>query len=367
MVMPFKLGTGTGGSSGSASLAILKDGDSVSGAFTESLAITDWDVQITNALTGANLASGSTSGNSFDIACDTSAPLFATMYPHIDQVWTAETAIAVGKYVVATDLEAVPHLFQVATVNLPDPDFADVKVQLHFDGADNSTTFPDSSLNTKTVTRAGSTAKISATQSKFGGTSAFLNGDYLIVSADDDFIVGTGDVTIECFALAGSAPSNNGVFANNLPASQEGIAVAYTGGAWQMYANNGMHNSVAYEWPANTWIHVAYVRYQGVAKTYIGGIEMISAADTLDKTTNTMYVGAYYSAGFNWPGYIDEFIVTKRAKWTENFTPPTGPAPDVGRSGTTEPEWNLMGQTTDGDIIYDHVAALPRPVTAGPI
>jgi hypothetical protein len=79
-----------------------------------------------------------------------------------------------------------------------DPFSANVSLMLHFDGANGSTTFVDSSPNNFTVTRAGD-AVISTAQSRFGGSSVVFDGDsdYLSAGFNDAFAFGTSDFTIE--------------------------------------------------------------------------------------------------------------------------------------------------------------------------
>jgi hypothetical protein len=81
------------------------------------------------------------------------------------------------------------------------------------DGADNSTTFTDSSPTAHTVTRSGD-AKISTTQSQFGGASAYFDGtgDYLTVANSEAFNFGSGDFTIDCW-IRPAAVSAHAIFA----------------------------------------------------------------------------------------------------------------------------------------------------------
>ena len=71
---------------------------------------------------------------------------------------------------------------------------------LNFDGANNSTTFTDSSSYNHTGTAYGN-AKISITQSKFGGSSGYFDGtgDYVQFPYNSIFDLSSGDWTLEAW------------------------------------------------------------------------------------------------------------------------------------------------------------------------
>jgi hypothetical protein len=81
-----------------------------------------------------------------------------------------------------------------------DPYLSNVSLLLKMDGANNSTTFTDSSLTPKAVFANGN-AKISTAQSKFGGSSALLDGtgDYLSLAHNSGFSIESSDFTLEAW------------------------------------------------------------------------------------------------------------------------------------------------------------------------
>ncbi len=83
---------------------------------------------------------------------------------------------------------------------------------LNFDGANNSTTFTDSSIYNHTGTAYGN-AKISTTQSKFGGSSGYFDGtgDYVQYSANSSFAFGTGPFSVDFWIRAEALPSNGNI------------------------------------------------------------------------------------------------------------------------------------------------------------
>ncbi len=87
-----------------------------------------------------------------------------------------------------------------ATTTSASANSANTVLLLHADGSNGSTVFVDSGSNGKTVTAYGN-AQISTAQSKFGGASAYFdgNGDYLSVPSSDDWSFGTEAFTMEAW------------------------------------------------------------------------------------------------------------------------------------------------------------------------
>jgi hypothetical protein len=171
-------------------------------------------------------------------------------------------------------------------------------------------------------------AQISTAQSKFGGSSMYLdgNGDYLTIPNNVLFALGTGDFTIECWVYS-IAGSNNGVWqlASSAFPGTAGLAVAANGGAWTVYYGSTSQAFGFGSIGAGAWQHVALVRQSGSLYIYANGVKYtVAASDTTNYTYTTLVIGGYYSTSFLWNGYIDDFRITKGyARYTTNFTPPT--------------------------------------------
>ncbi len=102
------------------------------------------------------------------------------------------------------------------------------------DGTNGSTAFMDSGNNGKTVTAYGN-AQVSTAQSKFGGASAYFdgNGDYLSTPDSDDFYLGNNDFTLEAWVY-----KNNTGSVNIVSQDQDG---GNTFWVWGMSYSNGMY------------------------------------------------------------------------------------------------------------------------------
>ena len=209
---------------------------------------------------------------------------------------------------------------------------------LHFDGADGSTTFTDSSPVPLTYGQEYVNNTISTTQSKFGGASLFVSTDTSSgvrnSGINDKFVLGNSDFTIECWFYTTSIDDvNRGIigFADRHGIKiQNGLlsAAVYTGytGGYNIVTNT---NAVL----ANTWNHVAVVRQSTLLKLYVNGVgstsspnlgtsPLVNDGNNYFKVTQGIYQGDFISSI---SGFIDEVRFRKEAVYTGNFTPPTAP------------------------------------------
>jgi hypothetical protein len=219
--------------------------------------------------------------------------------------------------------------------------FSSISTLLHFDGANNATTFTDSSSTPKTFTAYGN-AKLSTAQSKFGNASLYLDGSNSYISAPTSaaFGMGTGDFTFEGWFYPTSTTTlfanlfNFGTYASGVLLR---IAGSGTGGDSVYFSNSQVLESLTNSnIPINAWTHVALVRSSGTVYLFINGTILYqqSSVTTNLGSTQTMTIGksAHIAAGTNsdvWTGYIDEVRVTKGvARYTSTFTPQTAAFPD---------------------------------------
>lgn len=240
----------------------------------------------------------------------------------------------------------------VATVTLTvaaatDPSFANVSLLLKADGANGSTTFIDSSVNSLAVSRFGNAA-ISTAQSKYGGSSAYFDGagDYLAVAANNAFEFGTGDFTIESWVHLTNSNTTYQMIASIAWGTGKALQIRYgdsgfghklqvtvqsTPGAvvWSTAATQATHG--------NTWVHIAFTRNSGVCRLFVDGVvqsinnginpstyPFASFTDTSNVTGNIgLAIGANRIGSSALFGYLDDVRITKGfARYTANFTPP---------------------------------------------
>jgi hypothetical protein len=194
---------------------------------------------------------------------------------------------------------------------------------LHFDGANNSTTFVDSSGSQKTLTATGESA-ISTAQSKFGGGSAIIS-ESSIVSSEIISISQGQDFAIEMWLYDfipwvnwdGRQPAaiSIGGFVLWLHDNIRGTFI-HDG---QSYLTQGWGVGVP---PANQWSHVAVTRQANTLRVFIDGVLKESTTYSSPISGVVTIGGVYTPTGGNYQGYVDEVRITKgSAQYTSNFTP----------------------------------------------
>ena len=179
------------------------------------------------------------------------------------------------------------------------------------------------------------TAKTSTAQKKFGDSSLLLDGnsDYGKCIIEP---FGTGDFTVECFVRINDKSNNQGFFqiADGWAAgSIKGPALEIRSGRWRWFYgtnSNAWHGSAG---PAanNTWYHLAFVRNGTTSTFYVDGSSVLTASDSTNYTWGHLAIGLNHDANYYFGGYIDEFRISRMARYTSNFTAPTEPFADKGK------------------------------------
>ena len=227
-----------------------------------------------------------------------------------------------------------------------DPYWTDVSLLLPMNGSNGSTTFTDASSNPLTVTANGN-AQISTAQSKFGGASGLFdgNGDYLSLgsSLPTALQIGGGDFTVEAWVYL-TATTTQSLIGNLDDGSGQGswwfsLNSTFTGlhtvgfGAAGQYFKFGTSTLTT-----NQWVHVAISRSGTSLFCFVDGVQL-GSTQTCNNFTGQYNIPTliglswhntlgYTQYPFN--GYIDDLRVTKAARYTANFTPPTAAFPTAG-------------------------------------
>ena len=226
-------------------------------------------------------------------------------------------------------------MFPLALLNASSPpvDPGLTLALLHFDGANGSITFTDSSPTPLTYTRTLSENIISTAQSKFGGASLYVgstSGACVKSSGTDDrFLLSNQNFTIECWFYDSVLVAGNKAIIG--VGDRQSIAIdngtikgnVYTGSNFEI-----VHQTTV---SAAVWNHVALVRNNGVVTLYVNGVasnttvaigttSLTNDGNNFFKMTPASYKGVVV-VGFD--GYIDEARLRLEAVYTADFTPPT--------------------------------------------
>jgi hypothetical protein len=229
----------------------------------------------------------------------------------------------------------------LAAVSAPagptDPNFANVSLLLHGDGANGSTTIIDSSPSPKTVTAFGD-AQISTAQSKFGGASILFDGsgDYLSTPHTSAYDISSGDFTIECW-IRPSVVNTTQTLISTRAGANDGFILRQTNNSlfFAFLGANVTNTTSPATLLANTWHHVAATRFGSNFRVFVdgqAGTVTTTSFNGFPSTSTTLHIGVEIVSSLNNPvnGYIDDLRITKGvARYTANFTPPTAPFPDA--------------------------------------
>jgi hypothetical protein len=213
-----------------------------------------------------------------------------------------------------------------------DPLFSNVALLLPMDGT--GSTFVDASAVPKTVAAVGATQ--SATESRWGGKSAYFSGagDYL---SFPDVGITTGNFVIEMWFKTASDVQYAQLIGNEANGGSPGFTLmtnhnSATGGQIALYRSGQLKLlSSSGDWSDNQWHHLALVRSGSALRLYLDGSLNGTGSD------GDSYDGAEYNVGRNrvysgrdMQGYIDDLRITvnsDRNYTGESITVPTAAFP----------------------------------------
>ena len=165
------------------------------------------------------------------------------------------------------------------------------------------------------------------------------NNPACLIVPSDDFALGTGDFTLECWYYRSGLGTHDDAVGNiimmtgNTPNDQNGIWLAdaqgklegrvhYGSGSWNLDITSSTTMS------ANTWYHVAMSRSGSAVKIFIDGALEASGTSSSDLTTaysNEAYIGgqgnSFGNRGIN--GYVSNARISNTALYTAAFTVPS--------------------------------------------
>ena len=191
----------------------------------------------------------------------------------------------------------------------------------------------------------------------FSGSSQWLDVDSTLGSSA--FTFGTGDVTIECWVYHNTISGTQNYYRTQGSGANAAYLFRQTSGTleWAVYNAVGTNLmqifSATGALVANTWYHVAAVRYGNIHTIYINGQVSgtpITVSYSAPATQQNIGIGrGDFSFSENMNGYISNLRVVKgTAIYTTNFATPTGILPAVANTSL------LLNVTNAADFIKDN-------------
>ena len=210
---------------------------------------------------------------------------------------------------------------------------SDTVLLLHMDGANDGTTFTDSSSNAHVMTATGNCVTKTAVK-KFGTASGYFDATsntWLRPASSSDFTLGSGDWTIEAWVNPSVSPPVGEVYNTETSSSLTKIVIvagtdydvwgSYTGSGWINPELYGKDVATGLDSPTTgNWRHICLTRNGSTFRGYDNGVENFnSAASGTFGTSLTPSIGG--SAGWGgWNGYIDELRLSSVCRYPDGTT-----------------------------------------------
>ena len=180
-------------------------------------------------------------------------------------------------------------------------------------------------------------AQISTTQSKWGGSSMKFNGttDYLVSSYGSATspleVFNAGDFTVECWVYFSANPTSQNVICSNYQTTTLGWTLSVESSVIKFRClGDPVVVSSTTTIVASAWYHVAVSRNGSTIRAFLNGTQEGSAtnSDNIATTTVQLNIGRLPNNSGFFNGYMDDLRITKYARYTANFTPPTSQLQD---------------------------------------
>jgi phage-related protein len=242
---------------------------------------------------------------------------------------------------------------------------------LDFDGANGSTSFYD--YCGKKITSTGNIF-ISTTQSKYAGSSLFLNGsnDILNVTSTNNEFAFPGDFTCEGWFYVVSNSSSLGTIFFYLGTSENfgrtQLGLDPDGKLWIETYFTSVSTRDTNIYPLNQWNHVAFSRQGNTLRIFLNGNLVATGAngDSLGHGGG-MSLGGGSDNRYN--GYMDNIRVTKGvARYINSFTPDNHPAilerdPDIDKVVLLMHMNGVNGSTTFPELTNKVISSVDTTIS----
>ena len=237
-------------------------------------------------------------------------------------------------------------------IPIVDPDFNSVRNLLHMESG-----FLDSGLFQNHFLARGNTVA-DFNNKKLGVSSAYFDGSSgtYLESINNNFQLGSFDWTIEAWVYPESFDNRLGIWGHNLTSNSISFfSIEPPSGKLYFYSYNDPNVSsnvlvtnveTIETLTVNQWHHVAAVRSSGIVSFYINGTYCsgvgINETNSYTTKTSNPVIGiianqqSWDDTLISFHGYIDEFRLTLKARYSCDFTPLNEPFADLSDSQISE-------------------------------
>jgi hypothetical protein len=212
-----------------------------------------------------------------------------------------------------------------AVINPRDPYFSSVKLLLHFDGADGSTTFTDHGpLGLAAIV--GGNAQIDTAQSVYGGASGLFDGnDYVAFDGEANLAFGTGDFTVESRIRLAAIGATHTLYDSRPSAGGNNPYIYINSSNQLVFGGFGADRIAGGTLAASTWYAWAVSRVAGNTRAFLDGVQVgatyADANNYGNDAGNRPVIAANLNLAFGLNGWLDEFRVTAAGRYAAAYNP----------------------------------------------
>ncbi len=262
----------------------------------------------------------------------------------------------------AVALFETPQLIQAGP--LPALDDANTVVLLHMDGADGSTLFNDESGK---VWVAIDDPQISDSTGRFDQSIELDSGDAILTPDTNDVYFGRGDFTID-FWISFAAPIAAGNTVPLFSQQQDNnnfMEFTRTSTTWNFTVESAGTSIISLSTSGldemGVWNHIALVRSGDTFRIFENGtqIGMATDPDGLPDFAAPLYIS---SATSTLSGNLDEFRISRTARWTSDFVPLAAPYEAPTPTATSTPTYTFTPSITPTGTPPTSMPATSTPI-----
>ena len=222
------------------------------------------------------------------------------------------------------------------------------RIKLNSSTSSNTTASWNDVVPTSTYVELGSNTGVNASGRSYvgyffaGGASTaatarsvyFQAGAEYLESSSSDYVLGTGDFTVELWFKTNDHGAIQRLFDKRTASNTSGgvLSIWQEHLYWHIDGSNGPIIGLGNcKIRRGQWYHAAVVRHSSTTKLYLNGEDVGTLSnDTTNYDTSAVRLGEAYNGGYGLNGNISNFrIVVGTALYTSSFKPPTEPLTSI--------------------------------------